>query len=115
MFNRYGKALPRPIILKLGKSLCASAITSGIFEHVAISTKMNEPLSCTDNDWIIIRLHSLHFCDLDNPLNRPLMICDRCRNVEEIVVALMQIDAVEDTLALCGSCLGELPTGLKVA
>jgi hypothetical protein len=43
------------------------------------------------------------------------MICDRCRNVEEIVVALMQIDAVEDTLALCGSCLGELPTGLKVA
>lgn len=76
---------------------------------------MNEPFACTDNDWIVIRLHRLHFSDLDNPLNRPLMICDRCHNVEEIVVALMQIHAVEETWALCGSCLGELPTGLKLA
>ena len=109
------RLFPQPIILTTSRSLCTSTITSGIFEHVAISTKMNEPFASTDNDWIIIRLHSLHFSDLDNPRNRPLMICDRCRNVEEIVVALMQIDAVEDTLALCGSCLGELPTGLKVA
>ena len=48
-------------------------------------------------------------------LAQPLLICDRCQNVEEIVVATMEILQLEETWALCGTCAHELPNGFKLA
>ncbi len=45
----------------------------------------------------------------------PLLICDRCHNVEEIVVATLQILPLEQTWALCGPCKQELPKGFHLA
>jgi hypothetical protein len=45
---------------------------------------------------------------------QPLPICDRCRNVEEIVVAVMEIVALGETWVLCGACAHELPHGFTV-
>lgn len=45
---------------------------------------------------------------------RPLLICDRCHNFEEAVVAIMKILPLDETWALCGACARELPTGFKV-
>jgi hypothetical protein len=44
-----------------------------------------------------------------------LLICDRCQNVEEVVVAIMKIVPLDETLALCGTCTRELPAGFNVA
>jgi hypothetical protein len=41
--------------------------------------------------------------------------CDRCHKVEEIVVAIMQILPLEETWALCDSCLREMPAGYHLA
>jgi len=46
---------------------------------------------------------------------QPLLICDRCQNVEAIVVAVMQILQLDETWALCGTCARELPDGFSVA
>jgi hypothetical protein len=44
-----------------------------------------------------------------------LLICDRCHNLDEIVVAVMQILPLEETWALCGPCKQELPKGFHLA
>jgi hypothetical protein len=46
---------------------------------------------------------------------RPLPICDRCHNLEEIVVATMQVLSLEGTWSLCGTCVRELPVGFNLA
>jgi hypothetical protein len=46
---------------------------------------------------------------------QPLPICDRCHNIEEIVVVTMQIIPLEGTWALCGPCKQELPKGFHLA
>jgi hypothetical protein len=42
------------------------------------------------------------------------LICDRCRNPDEIVIATVEIAAIGETLALCGACTRELPKGFAV-
>jgi hypothetical protein len=44
-----------------------------------------------------------------------LLICDRCHNADEIVVAIMQIEQLGESLALCGPCARELPNGFHIA
>ncbi|MGA2411364.1 MAG: hypothetical protein ABSG46_13370 [Candidatus Binataceae bacterium] len=46
---------------------------------------------------------------------QPLLICDRCHDAEEIVVATMQILPLEKTWSLCGLCAQELPAGFTLA
>jgi hypothetical protein len=46
---------------------------------------------------------------------QPLLICDRCQNVDQIVVAIMQILQLDQSWALCGACARELPAGFSVA
>jgi hypothetical protein len=48
-------------------------------------------------------------------LQRPLLVCDRCHDVEEIVVVVMEIIPLEGSWALCGSCASELPVRFRVA
>jgi hypothetical protein len=43
-----------------------------------------------------------------------MLICDRCQNPDEVVVATMAIPAMEETFALCGGCARELPRGFRV-
>jgi hypothetical protein len=38
---------------------------------------------------------------------QPLLICDRCEDADEIVVTIMQIPALDEAWALCGTCAGE--------
>jgi hypothetical protein len=45
----------------------------------------------------------------------PMLICERCDNLEEIVVAIMQIVQLDETWALCGPCARELPSGYHLA
>jgi hypothetical protein len=45
---------------------------------------------------------------------QPLLICDRCQNVEEVVVTIMKILPLDETWALCGACARELPSGFTV-
>ncbi len=45
----------------------------------------------------------------------PELICDRCLDPDQIVVTLMEIAEIDETLALCGSCVSELPRGHHVA
>ena len=43
------------------------------------------------------------------------LICDRCQDPDELVVAAMQILALEETFTLCAGCARELPRGYHVA
>jgi hypothetical protein len=43
------------------------------------------------------------------------MVCDRCRKVEEIVVAVVQALPLRKTWAICGACKQELPEGFQLA
>jgi hypothetical protein len=43
------------------------------------------------------------------------MVCDRCRKVEEIVVAVVQALPLRNTWAICGACKQELPEGFQLA
>jgi hypothetical protein len=43
------------------------------------------------------------------------LICDRCESPNELIVAVMEIAAIGTSLALCGLCVRELPTGFEVA
>lgn len=45
--------------------------------------------------------------------DQPLLICDRCEDADEIVVATIHV--LEATFALCGRCARDLPTGYRVA
>ena len=45
---------------------------------------------------------------------QPLLICDRCHDVQAIVVATMQILRNGETWTLCGACAKELPRGFSV-
>jgi len=38
-----------------------------------------------------------------------LLVCDRCCDAEEIIVAIMRIPDLEGAWSLCGPCLRELP------
>jgi hypothetical protein len=46
---------------------------------------------------------------------QPELICDRCQNPDEIVVATVEISAIAETYAVCGPCMRELPKGFLVA
>ena len=43
----------------------------------------------------------------------PQLICDRCLDADEPVVAMMVIAAIDETFALCGPCARELPRGYQ--
>ena len=43
-----------------------------------------------------------------------MLICDRCQDPDEVVVATMEIPAMDETLTLCGGCTRELPRGFRV-
>ena len=43
-----------------------------------------------------------------------MLICDRCRDPDEVVVVTMVIPAMDKTFALCGCCTRELPHGFRV-
>lgn len=43
-----------------------------------------------------------------------MLICDRCENPDEVVVATMEIRAMDETFTLCGGCTRELPGGFRV-
>jgi hypothetical protein len=43
-----------------------------------------------------------------------MLICDRCQDPDEVVVATMEIPAMEETFTLCGECTRELPRGFRV-
>ena len=45
----------------------------------------------------------------------PLLNCARCDDLDEIVVAVMQVLPLEQTWALCGPCLRQLPQGFHLA
>jgi len=69
---------------------------------------------------LTVRLQQIPYQDLGGDFcptfpQRPLLICDRCHDVEEIVVAVMHILPLDGSWALCGSCASELPVGFRVA
>jgi hypothetical protein len=39
------------------------------------------------------------------------LICDRCHDIEAVVLAIMEVLPLEETRALCGVCVSELPAG----
>ena len=43
-----------------------------------------------------------------------MLICDRCQDPDEVVVATMEIPAMDETFTLCGGCTRELPRGFRV-
>jgi len=43
-----------------------------------------------------------------------MLICDRCQDPDEIVVATMEIPAMDETFTLCEGCTRELPRGYRV-
>lgn len=49
------------------------------------------------------------------PGSANLLVCDRCHDLDEIVVAIMQIEPIEERWALCGQCMQKLPKGFHLA
>jgi hypothetical protein len=45
---------------------------------------------------------------------RSLLICDRCHSLEEIIVAILTIPAIDTSWALCGLCARAVPGGFLV-
>ena len=43
-----------------------------------------------------------------------MLICDRCQDPDEVVVATVEIPAMDETFTLCGGCTRELPRGFRV-
>ena len=43
-----------------------------------------------------------------------MLICDRCQDPDEVVVATMEIPAMDETFTLCVGCTRELPRGFRV-
>ena len=43
------------------------------------------------------------------------LVCDRCHDGEELVIAIMKILPLEQAWSLCGACASKLPSGFKVA
>jgi hypothetical protein len=43
-----------------------------------------------------------------------MLICDRCQDPHEAVVATIEIPAMDETFTLCGGCTRELPRGFSV-
>ena len=41
------------------------------------------------------------------------LICDRCLDAEEPLAAMLVIEAIDQTFALCGTCTRELPGGYQ--
>jgi hypothetical protein len=69
---------------------------------------------------LTIRLQQISRRDLPGTfssfqIDRPLLICNRCHDIEEVVIAIMEIPSLEETWALCGACVGELPAGFMPA
>jgi hypothetical protein len=46
---------------------------------------------------------------------RAELICDRCQDADEIMVATMEIAGIGELFALCGTCARQLPRGFHVA
>ena len=43
-----------------------------------------------------------------------LLICDRCQDLDAVVVSTMEIPALDETFTLCGGCTRALPRGFSV-
>ena len=41
------------------------------------------------------------------------LICDRCLDANEPLAAMLVIEAIDQTFALCGTCTSELPKGYR--
>jgi len=67
---------------------------------------------------LAIKLTDLRHADLTSgappPVIRPLLVCDRCQNIDEVVVAILEILPLEETWSLCGPCKHELPDGFQL-
>jgi len=46
--------------------------------------------------------------------DQTMLICDRCQDPDEVVVATMEIPAMDETFTLCRGCTRELPRGFRV-
>jgi hypothetical protein len=59
---------------------------------------------------------NIRFTEIPHHLGstQALLLCDRCQNVEEIVVVTMQIIGLDKTWTLCASCADELPFAPEV-
>jgi hypothetical protein len=44
-------------------------------------------------------------------VQQELLVCDRCHNIDEIIVAIFQALPLIQSWALCGACKQELPEG----
>jgi hypothetical protein len=67
---------------------------------------------------LTVRVTEISGFDLASQFARsagPLLNCARCEDLDEIVVAVMQVMPFEQTWALCGPCLRELPKGFHLA
>ena len=42
------------------------------------------------------------------------LICDRCQDPDEVVVATIEIPAMDEMFTLCRGCTRELPRGFRV-
>jgi hypothetical protein len=44
-------------------------------------------------------------------VQQELLVCDRCHNIDEIVVAIVQALPLKQSWTICGPCEQELPEG----
>jgi hypothetical protein len=45
---------------------------------------------------------------------KSLLVCGRCEDIEEIVVAILTVPALDASCALCGCCARSVPSGFLV-
>jgi hypothetical protein len=45
---------------------------------------------------------------------KPELICDRCQDSSELVIAVLEVYELDQSWALCGPCMRELPVGFQV-
>jgi hypothetical protein len=82
-----------------------------LYKHFQLATEMRLNLTVKLTD-----ISRLDFTRAVSPKEtQPLPTCDRCHDFEEIVVAIMQILPLEETWALCGLCVREMPNGYHLA
>jgi hypothetical protein len=44
---------------------------------------------------------------------KSLLVCGRCENMEEIVVAVLTVPELDASWALCGLCARDMPGGFR--
>jgi hypothetical protein len=103
------------------KELTKSVIRFRGTEEIQLPVKRKRPVvSNADPGFgLVVKLTNIRLFGLaaagPDARSQRLMICDRCHNVEEIVVTLMEVIQLYRTWALCGTCVSELPKGFLVA